>query len=159
MGNARDPLRPDEFQASHSMSVPPVVPTPAMIPPLSPLVQAGAVAFGGALGSLLRWRLVAWLAALDWPIVPGVLVANLVGGLCIGFSIVAFERMPSEGLRLLLVVGVLGGLTTFSSFSGESLTLVIKGEWAVAVMHTLVHVCGALLAAALGWQIGRWVLG
>jgi CrcB protein len=130
-----------------------------MITPLSPLAQAGAVALGGALGSLLRWRLVAWLAAVQWPIAAGTLVANIVGGLCIGFSIVAFDRMPSEGLRLLLVVGVLGGLTTFSSFSGESLLLMIKGQWAVAVMHTLVHVCGALFAAALGWQIGRWVLG
>jgi len=129
-----------------------------MTAPLSPLAQAGAVAIGGALGSLLRWRLVVWLGALQWPIQPGILVANLVGGLCIGFSLVAFQRMPSEGLRLLLVVGVLGGLTTFSSFSGESLALMIKGEWAVAVVHTLVHVLGALAAAALGWQLGRWVL-
>jgi len=140
------------------MSVTPLIPTPAMVSPLSPWTQAAAVAVGGAFGSLLRWRLVVWLAALDWPIAPGILVANLVGGLCIGFSIVAFERMPSEGLRLLLVVGVLGGLTTFSSFSGESLSLMIKGEWGVAVMHTLVHVCGALFAAVLGWQVGRWVL-
>jgi CrcB protein len=129
-----------------------------MLTPLSPLAQAGAVALGGALGSLLRWRLIVWLGALQWPIAPGILVANVVGGLCIGFSIVAFERMPSEGMRLLLVTGVLGGLTTFSSFSGESLSLMIKGQWGVAVMHTLVHVCGALFAAVLGWQIGRWVL-
>ncbi len=140
------------------MSVTPLVPTPALITPLSPLAQAGAVALGGALGSLLRWRLVVWLGALDWPISPGILLANLVGGLCIGFSIVAFDRMPSEGMRLLLVVGVLGGLTTFSSFSGESLSLMIKGEWAVALTQTLLHVCGALFAAVLGWQIGRWVL-
>ncbi len=140
------------------MSVTPLVPTPALVMPLSPWLQGAAVAVGGAAGSVLRWRLVVWLAALDWPIAPGILVANLAGGLLIGFSIVAFERMPSEGMKLLLVTGVLGGLTTFSSFSGESLSLLIKGEWAVAVMHTLVHVCGALLAAALGWQIGRWVL-
>jgi len=129
-----------------------------MITQLSPWMQGAAVAVGGAFGSLLRWRLVVWLGALDWPIAPGILVANLVGGLCIGFSIVAFERLPSEGMKLLLVVGVLGGLTTFSSFSGESLSLMITGQWAVAVMHTLVHVCGALFAAALGWQVGRWVL-
>ena len=141
------------------MSVTPLIPTPAMITPLSPWMQAAAVAVGGAAGSLLRWRLVVGLATLDWPIAPGILVANVVGGLCIGFSLVAFERMPSEALRLLLVVGVLGGLTTFSSFSGESLSLMIKGQWAVAVMHTLVHVCGALFAAVLGWQVGRWVLG
>ncbi len=140
------------------MSVTPLVPTPAMVTPLSPLAQAGAVAIGGALGSVLRWRLIVWLGALQWPIAPGILVANLVGGLCIGFSIVAFERMPSEGMKLLLVTGVLGGLTTFSSFSGESLSLMIKGQWGIAVLHTLVHVCGALFAAVLGWQIGRWVL-
>jgi CrcB protein len=140
------------------MSVTPLVPTSAVIPQLSPWIQASAVAIGGAAGSLLRWRLVAWLAVLDWPIAPGILAANVLGGLCIGFSIVAFERMPSEGLRLLLIVGMLGGLTTFSSFSGESLSLMIKGQWGVAVMHTLVHVCGALFAAVLGWQIGRWVL-
>jgi CrcB protein len=140
------------------MSVTPLVPPSAVIPQLSPWLQASAVAIGGAAGSLLRWRLVAWLAVLDWPIAPGILAANVLGGLCIGFSIVAFERMPSEGLRLLLIVGMLGGLTTFSSFSGESLSLMIKGQWGVAVMHTLVHVCGALFAAVLGWQIGRWVL-
>ncbi|MFL6696600.1 MAG: CrcB family protein [Vitreoscilla sp.] len=140
------------------MSVSPLVATSAVIPPLSPWAQWAAVGLGGGVGALMRWRLVIGLASLDWPIAPGILVANLVGGLCIGFSIVAFERMPSEGLRLLLVTGVLGGLTTFSSFSGESLGLMIKGQWAVAIVHTLVHVCGALLAAALGWQIGRWVL-
>ena len=140
------------------MSVTPIVPTPAMLTSLSPWMQGAAVAAGGAAGSVLRWRLVVWLGALDWPIAPGILVANLLGGLCIGFSIVAFERMPSEGMRLLLVTGLLGGLTTFSSFSGESLALMIKGQWAVAVMHTLVHVCGALFAAVLGWQIGRGVL-
>jgi CrcB protein len=139
------------------MSVTPLVPTPALITPLSPWLQGVAVAVGGAVGSVLRWRLVVGLAALDWPIAPGILVANLLGGLCIGVSIVAFDRLPSEGLRLLLVVGVLGGLTTFSSFSGESLALMVKGQWAVAVMHTLVHVCGALLAAVIGWQVGRWV--
>ena len=140
------------------MSVTPLVPTPAMLPQLSPWAQWAAVFVGGGVGSLMRWRLVIALASLDWPIAPGILVANLVGGLCIGFSIVAFDRMPSDGLRLLLVVGALGGLTTFSSFSGESLSLMIKGEWAVAILHTLVHVCGAWFAAALGWQIGRWVL-
>jgi len=140
------------------MSAPAPVPLSTLLTPWSPWAQGAAVAVGGAFGSLLRWRLMVGLAALDWPIAPGILVANLAGGLCIGFSFVAFERLPSEGLRLLLVTGLLGGLTTFSSFSGESLSLMIKGQWLVAVAHTLIHVCGALFAAALGWQIGRWVL-
>ncbi|MET0382061.1 MAG: CrcB family protein [Burkholderiaceae bacterium] len=139
------------------MSVTPIVPAPAMVTSLSPLAQAGAVAVGGAVGSVLRWRLGVWLGALQWPVAPGILVANLAGGLCIGFSLVAFDRMPSEGLKLLLVTGLLGGLTTFSSFSGESLGLMIKGQWGLAAAHTLIHVAGALFAAALGWSIGRWV--
>jgi CrcB protein len=140
------------------MSVTPLVPTPALTSPWPAFLQYAAVAVGGAAGSLLRWRLVVGLASLKWPVAPGILAANLVGGLLIGFSIVAFDRLPSEGLKLLLVVGVLGGLTTFSSFSGESLSLMLKGEWGVAILHTLLHVCGALFAALLGWQIGRWLL-
>ena len=140
------------------MSVTPAVSSTAALAPLTPLAQTAAVAFGGAVGSVLRWRMTIWLAGLQWPVAPGILAVNLIGGALIGFSLVAFDRTPSDGWRLLLVTGGLGGLTTFSSFSGESLSLLIRGEWALAVGHTLLHVIGALAAAALGWQIGRWVL-
>ena len=129
-----------------------------MVTSLSPLAQAGVVALGGAAGSVLRWGAGVLLNTLPLPIAAGTLAVNLVGGALIGFSLVAFERMPSEAWRLLLVTGGLGGLTTFSAFSAESLALLIKGQWAVAATHTLAHVLGALAAAALGWQIGRWVL-
>lgn len=151
------PARP-VMPPSTIMSVTPLVPTPAMVTTLTPLAQAGVVALGGACGSMLRWFAGVCLNGLPLPIAAGTLAVNLLGGALIGFSIVAFERMPSEAWRLLLVTGGLGGLTTFSAFSGESLSLLIKGQWAVAAMHTLVHVAGALAAAALGWQIGRWVL-
>ncbi len=88
----------------------------------------------------------------------GTLAVNVVGGLLMGFAIVALERSPSEAWRLLLVTGVLGGMTTFSAFTAESLGLLIKGQVGLAVVHSCVHVFGALLAAAIGWQIGRWVL-
>ncbi len=140
------------------MSATPIVPTSAMVTSLSPLAQAGAVAVGGACGSMLRWATGLWLNTLPLPIAAGTLAVNLVGGALIGFSLVAFQRAPSELLRLLLVTGGLGGLTTFSAFSAESLGLVIKGQWALAVVHALVHVGGALGAASLGWQVGRWVL-
>ena len=122
------------------------------------LTQALAVAVGGGAGSLLRWRVGAWLNTMPWPMAAGTLAVNLVGGALIGFSLVAFERVPNELLRLLLVTGGLGGLTTFSAFSAESLGLLIRGEYGVALLHTLAHVAGALAAAAIGWQIGRWVL-
>jgi fluoride exporter len=147
-------LRP----ALSAMSVTPIVPTPAMVTSLSTFGQACLVAAGGTVGCLLRWQAGVLFNSLPLPIAAGTLLVNVVGGLVMGFMIVLLERSPSEAWRLLLVTGVLGGMTTFSAFTGESLTLLVKGQVGIAVMHTAVHVFGALFAAALGWQIGRWVL-
>jgi len=117
--------------------------------------QALAVAVGGALGSLLRWALTLGLNPLPFPFAAGIWAVNCVGGLLIGFSLVWFQAVPNDLLRLLLVTGGLGGLTTFSAFSAESLMLLLRGDWAWAVAHTLAHVLGALACAALGWWLGR----
>jgi CrcB protein len=122
------------------------------------LTQALAVATGGAAGSLLRWRIGAWLNPMPWPMALGTLAVNVIGGFLIGFSLLAFERMPNDTMRLLLVTGGLGGLTTFSAFSAESLGLLMKGEYAVAAAHTLAHVLGGLAGAAAGYLTARWVL-
>ena len=124
----------------------------------TPLLTALAVGAGGALGSVARWLVTLALAPLGWPIAAGTLAVNLVGGLLIGASIVWFGRYPNELLRLALVTGLLGGLTTFSAFSAESLTLLVRGQWALAVLHSLLHVLGALAAAAAGWALARLVL-
>lgn len=107
------------------------------------------------MGSLLRWRVGLWLNPLNTPFAAGTLAVNCVGGLLIGLSLVAFERQPNETLRLLLVTGGLGGLTTFSAFSAESLTLLVRGQPGVALAHTLAHVLGGLACAWLGWWAGR----
>ena len=121
--------------------------------------QVLAVAGGAALGALLRWLAGLWLNA-QWAGFPlGTLLVNGVGGLLIGMALVAFERSPNELLRLLLVTGFLGGLTTFSAFSVESLLLLQRGHWALAVGHTLAHVLGALTCAALGYRIGLVAFG
>jgi len=124
----------------------------------SALTQALAVAAGGATGSLLRWRVGAWLNPMPLPFALGTLMVNVVGGFLIGFSLMAFERVPNDTMRLLLVTGGLGGLTTFSAFSAESLGLLMKGDYGVAALHTLLHVLGGLLAAAAGFQAARWVM-
>jgi fluoride exporter len=118
-------------------------------------MQALAVALGGAIGSLLRWRISLWLNPLAFPFALGTLAVNCVGGLLIGFGLVAFERHPNETVRLLLITGGLGGLTTFSAYSAESLALLVRGEPGVALAHTLAHVLGALVFAGLGWWAGR----
>lgn len=117
-----------------------------------------AVAGGASLGALLRWGAGLWLNS-SWMGFPlGTLLVNLVGGLLIGMSLEWFGRMPDELLRLLLVTGLLGGLTTFSSFSGESLVMLQRGEFGLALAHTAAHVLGALAAAALGLRLMQTLL-
>lgn len=117
--------------------------------------QALAVAAGGAVGALARWRLGLWLNPLGLPIAAGTLLVNVAGGLLIGLSLVWFEQHPNDTLRLLLVTGGLGGLTTFSTFSAESLGLLLRGQPGLALLHSAAHLLGALAAAALGWWLGR----
>ncbi len=113
-------------------------------------MQALAVAFGASLGALTRWGAGLWLNS-RWQGFPlGTLLVNVVGGLLIGMALEWFGRQPNELLKLLLVTGFLGGLTTFSSFSGESLALLQRGEGLLALAHTAVHVLGSLGAAVLG---------
>ena len=134
------------------------VPSPALTP-LTTWTQAALVSVGGVAGCLARWRMGVWLNTLPWPIAAGTLAVNVIGGLVVGFMLVVLARTPSDATRLLVVTGFLGGMTTFSAFTAESLGLLIKGQVGIAVMHSLVHVFGALLAATLGWTIGRWLLG
>lgn len=121
--------------------------------------SGGAVALGAMLGALTRWLVGVWLNPLWMGFPLGTLAVNAVGGLLAGVAFVAFGRMPNEPLRLLLVTGGLGGLTTFSSFSAESLSLLEKGRFELALTHTLTHVLGALACAALGARLARWWLG
>jgi CrcB protein len=120
--------------------------------------QAGMVALGAAAGGLLRWRLGVLLNGA-WAGFPlGTLLVNIVGGLLIGMALEWFGRQPDEMLKLLLVTGFLGGLTTFSAFSGESLSLLQRGAVGLALAHTLAHLLGALGAAALGLMLMRALL-
>jgi fluoride exporter len=117
--------------------------------------QVLAVAAGSIAGGLARWLTGLAFNAL-WQGFPlGTLIVNCLGGLLIGASLAWFEVSPSELLRLLLVTGFLGGFTTFSAFSAESLLLLQRGEWLLAAAHTLAHVLGALACAALGLMLGR----
>ncbi len=116
-------------------------------------MNALAVSIGAALGALTRWQAGTLLNA-RWAGFPlGTLLVNLVGGLLIGVALEWFGRQPDELLKLLLVTGFLGGLTTFSAFSGESLVLLRHGQFGLALAHTLAHVLGSLLAAWLGMKL------
>ena len=118
-------------------------------------LQAGAVALGAAVGGLLRWFAGMALNGL-WPGFPlGTLLVNCLGGALIGVAMVWFSRSPDDLLRLLLVTGLLGGFTTFSSFSAESLGLVQRGDFGLALLHSAAHLLGALACTALGYGLAR----
>src|SRR4029079_484482 len=90
-----------------------------------------AVGVGAAVGAWLRW----WLGVLLNPLVPtlplGTLVANLVGGYLMGIAmgVVQHAQLLSPELRLLVTTGFLGGLTTFSAFSGEAAALLGQQQY------------------------------
>lgn len=118
------------------------------------LAQGSAVALGAALGALLRWRVGLWLnGGTGLPL--GTLLVNCAGGLLVGAALVLFMRHPHDTWRLFAVTGFLGGLTTFSAFSAESLLFLQRGQWGLALLHTGSHVLGALACAGLGYVLAR----
>jgi fluoride exporter len=118
-------------------------------------LHALAVGVGAAAGALLRWGVSLLLNPLWLGFPLGTLAINCLGGLGIGAAIVVFERVQAEPLRLLMVPGFLGGFTTFSAFSGESLALLQRGHFGLAAVHTTAHVLGALACAAAGFALTR----
>lgn len=116
-----------------------------------------AVMLGGAIGSALRWALG---LALN-PVLPtlplGTLTVNLVGGFIIGSAIGLFDQfqsLPPE-LRLFVITGFCGGLTTFSTFSAETVTLLLRQQygWSLAIVTT--HLFGSLLMTLAGIGVMR----
>jgi fluoride exporter len=121
--------------------------------------HAALVAVGAAFGGVARWSVGVALAGAGPGFPWATLMVNVLGGLAIGVALVVFARQPNEAWRLLLVTGFLGGFTTFSAFSAESLQLLQRGEWARAVVHSLAHTVLALLAAAAGHRAASHWLG
>ena len=122
------------------------------------IVLLASVAAGGAAGTLLRFATGNWINA-NWPqhFYLATLLVNLIGSLVIGFLYVTFLMRPDIPLpvRAGLVVGVLGGLTTFSSFSLDSLRLLESGQLPVALGYVLLTVGGGLLACWAGMRLGQ----
>ena len=109
--------------------------------------------FGGAgFGALLRWWLSAWLNPV-FPTVPlGTVAANLVGGLLVGVASAFFTHNSALApeWRLLVITGFMGGLTTFSTFSAEVVTLMRNGQLAWALAEAAIHMLGSFAMTAAG---------
>ena len=111
-----------------------------------------AIGMGAMAGAWLRWALGLKLNLLFPTVPPGTLVANLIGGYIIGIAIAFFAATPtlSPEWRLLVVTGFCGGLTTFSTFSAETVTLIQEGRFGWALGGIALHVSGSLLMTAAG---------
>ena len=116
------------------------------------LSSIAAVSAGAALGALLRWMLALQLNPVLPDLPLGTLAANLVGGYAVGVALgwlALHPELPPQ-VRLFIVTGLLGGLTTFSTFSAEVVAHLQDGRlfWALAL--ACAHLVGSLLLTALG---------
>jgi len=112
------------------------------------------------MGAWLRW----WLGFVLNPVFPtlplGTLAANLIGGYLMGIALGMlshFEALPPE-VRLLITTGFLGGLTTFSTFSAEAVTLFARQQFGWATLLIAAHVAGSIAATFAGVGSMRLVL-
>lgn len=116
-----------------------------------------AVGAGAAIGAWLRW----WFGLLWNPLLPnlpmGTLAANLLGGYLIGLAMALFADYPdlTPEMRLLITTGFLGGLTTFSTFSGETATLLMRAQYAWAGAIIGAHVLGSIFMTIMGFMTVR----
>ncbi len=115
-------------------------------------LSVACVFIGGGLGSLLRWGLGLALNPVFVHIPLGTLAANVGGGLLMGATMgvfAQFEGLPPAA-RLAVATGFLGGLTTFSTYSAETATLLLRHDHAWAAVHAIGHVLATLAATFAG---------
>jgi CrcB protein len=113
-----------------------------------------AIGLGAAIGAWLRWGLGMWLNPITPELPMGTLAANLIGGYLIGLAVAFFMQNASLSpeWRLFIITGFLGGLTTFSTFSAETVTLLMRGQYAWGTAIIAAHLGGSLLMTVLGMQ-------
>ncbi len=123
-------------------------------------MQFAAVGIGAAAGAWLRWV----LGIVLNPVLPamplGTFAANMIGGFLMGVCmslITHYEAMAPE-LRLLLTTGFLGGLTTFSTFSAETATAMLRGQYGWTAVIVVAHVAGSVLLTLAGLALTNLVL-
>jgi len=116
------------------------------------------VCLAGAIGSGLRYLVVTWTQRAFGESFPwGVLGVNVVGSFLIALvSVIAVTRAEiSPAMRISLTAGFLGGLTTYSSFNQDTLSMIDRKMYGTAAAYLLVTLVTCLLAGVLGTKVGR----
>lgn len=125
------------------------------------MTQWMAVAGGGALGALARFLLAGQVTRLVGGVFPwGTLLVNVLGALVMGVlvELMALRLSVSPELRAFLTVGILGGFTTFSAFTLETVTMIERGAWSSALAYVLASVLLCVSALFLGLWLVRTVV-
>ncbi len=120
------------------------------------------IAGGGAVGAVSRYYLAGWTQRLAGGTFPlGTLTVNVLGCLLIGIlgAFLGGPHFVRQEYRLLLMVGLLGGFTTFSTFGLETIALVNEGQFTQAGLNVLLSNGLGLLAVLLGYRATQWMLG
>ncbi len=117
-----------------------------------------AIAIGGAVGSVLRFlvsKFIRTKAGIDFPV--GTLLVNLSSAFLIGFFFAFFvEKLDlSPNLRALLITGLLGGYSTYSTLFYEAYYMLLNGEWLKVVLYLLLSNFLGILLVALGYSLGK----
>ena len=118
-----------------------------------------AISLGASLGALLRWWLGLALNGLFPTVPPGTLAANLIGGYLVGLAIAFFATYTALApeWRLLVITGFCGGLTTFSTFSAEIVTLMQQGRAMWAFAAAAAHLAGSVVMTLAGIATMVWL--
>jgi CrcB protein len=120
------------------------------------------ICLGGAIGTGARYLLSGWAARHFGSSFPyGTLTVNLVGSLLIGavMHVALTTTQLSPDLRVVIVVGVLGGFTTYSGFNYETLQYFRDGAWLMGFLNMVFMVTGCLAAGIAGLASARWLTG
>jgi len=120
-----------------------------------------AIGLGGGIGALLRWWLGLTLNAYFPTIPPGTLAANLIGGYVVGVAVAFFASYSALApeWRLFVITGFCGGLTTFSTFSAEVVTLMQQGRALWALGAAGAHLIGSIVMTFAGIGTVIWIRG
>ena len=111
-----------------------------------------AVGLGAAIGAWCRWQLALRFNTVHSVLPLGTLAANLAGGYLVGVAVAVLQNHPAvpEVWRLFIITGLLGGLTTFSTFSAEAMILLQRGQYLWMIGHSAIHLFGSLLFCLAG---------
>lgn len=116
------------------------------------------VAVGGAVGSVARYLMASGIqSSTGWSFPIGTVLVNILGCFLIGILYVLLVARPDprQDLRALLMVGVMGGFTTFSSFSLETVTMAMNGNYTGATLNVVLSVAACLAGTVLGISLAR----